>query len=227
MGMLQFIVLSGPDKGREASLENGSRIGRGAASGLRLSDRSISREHASVESRDGVWFVVDQGSTNGLWDGDERVSEIELTDQREVRLGEVVLRAQFDGVTPAASLAPAPAPRPPRPAPREEQVQFSSGGGAIVDEPDGDIDLDIEWSDEGDVAGESGPTAVPENARPAARDLQREEILRSMQPSKGGLARADMSQLPGWVRALLALGVALASAGVFYAVMQGVKSTRG
>jgi hypothetical protein len=110
-------------------------------------------------------------------------------------------------------------------------MQFSSGGGAIVDEPDGDIDLDIdldiEWSDEGDVAGESAPTAVPKNARPAVRDLQREEILRSMQPSKGGLARADMSQLPGWVRALLALGVALASAGVFYAVMQGVKSTRG
>ena len=226
MGMLQFIVLSGPDKGREASLENGSRIGRGAASGLRLSDRSISRDHASVESRDGVWFVVDQGSTNGLWDGDERVSEIELTDQREVRLGEVILLAQFAEATPAASLAAAPAPAP-RPAPREEAIQFSSGGGAIVDEPAGDIDLDIEWSDEDDVAGESAPTAAPKKARPAVRDLQREEILRSMQPSKGGLARADMSQLPGWVRALLALGVALASAGVFYAVMQGVKSTRG
>ncbi len=222
--MLQLIVLSGPDEGREASLENGSRIGRGPASGLRLSDRSISREHARVETREGVWFLVDQGSTNGVWDGETRVAELRLIDAMEVRLGEVVLRVRLEK---AAAEVVAGTPKigaPPRPAPREDSIQFATGGGAAFAEQDAEVDLDIEWSDETEAA--TPPASAPKSARPEVRDLQREELLRNLQRERGGLARADMSQLPGWVRAVLMLGVALVSAGVFYAVMQGIKSTR-
>lgn len=41
-------------------------IGRGKqASGLTIKDPNISRAHATVEQQDGVYWLVDMGSTNG------------------------------------------------------------------------------------------------------------------------------------------------------------------
>lgn len=237
--MLRLIVLSGPDEGRDASLTDGSRIGRGPASGLRLSDRSISREHASISQRGDQWFVVDMGSTNGLWDGDERVDELLLTDGGVVRLGEVRLEVRLEITVGQAEAAP-PEPGPSKEEPfsgsilgadaqtknakPEASMEFSVGGGAMPVHSTDD-ELEIEWADEG-AEPAPAPAAAAPAAKPAARDLQRDELMRNMQTSKGGLARADLSQLPVWMRALLILGVLAASGAVFYFVMQGVLSTR-
>jgi predicted component of type VI protein secretion system len=216
--MLRLTVKSGPDEGREAILEHGSRIGRSPASGLRLSDASISREHASIERRDGRWFLKDEGSTNGVWDGKEQVPSIELQDGQNVRIGEVNLSIEID------SPAPSPPPVAPAPAKPAESIQIQAGGGAIVE--DDDVEIDIEWADES--AKDSSPQATPSPAaKPAVRDLQRDELLRNMQQGKSGLAQADLSQLPVWMRAVLLLAVLAGSCGVFWGVMQMVRSMRG
>jgi len=50
----------------------------------------VSRKHAKIVAQDGVWKVVDLGSSNGtfvLRDDFERVDEAELTDGQEFALG--------------------------------------------------------------------------------------------------------------------------------------------
>ncbi len=41
-------------------------IGRGSAADLRLQDPSVSRQHAVVFQKDGVYYIKDLGSTNGF-----------------------------------------------------------------------------------------------------------------------------------------------------------------
>jgi hypothetical protein len=40
-------------------------IGRGKQAGLTIKDPNISRAHATIEQQDGVYYLVDLGSTNG------------------------------------------------------------------------------------------------------------------------------------------------------------------
>lgn len=50
------------------------RIGRDPGSGLRLSHETVSRAHAELSVRDGVWIVRDLGSTNGTTVNGRRVT---------------------------------------------------------------------------------------------------------------------------------------------------------
>lgn len=213
--MLRLIVLTGPDVGREADLTHGGLVGRSEAASLRLRDRSISREHARIDQRGASWFLVDQNSTNGLWVGLERVSEAELADFGEVRVGEVTLRARFESDQPESKVTTA--------APRQEPIQFQSGGGATVVEDEG-ADLELEWDLEESAPGTAADPGGQASSAPKAttRDLQREELLRSLQTKRAGLLSADLSQLPSWMRGLLFLGALLVAVGVFYGVMQVV-----
>lgn len=47
---------------------------------LRVDDSNVSRQHAAIERVNGVWYVVDLGSTNGVWVGGERVARRALVD---------------------------------------------------------------------------------------------------------------------------------------------------
>lgn len=47
---------------------------------LRVDDSNVSRQHAAIERVNGVWYVVDLGSTNGVWVGGERVVRRALVD---------------------------------------------------------------------------------------------------------------------------------------------------
>ena len=47
---------------------------------LRVDDSNVSRQHAAIERVNGVWYVVDLGSTNGGWVGGERVARRALVD---------------------------------------------------------------------------------------------------------------------------------------------------
>lgn len=49
------------------------RIGRDFACGLRIADDSVSRLHAELCLRDGVWTLRDLGSMNGTWVNGMRV----------------------------------------------------------------------------------------------------------------------------------------------------------
>jgi len=47
---------------------------------LRLDDANVSRQHAMIERANGAWYVVDLGSTNGVFVSGERVARRALRD---------------------------------------------------------------------------------------------------------------------------------------------------
>jgi hypothetical protein len=56
-------------------------IGRSkSGADLRLDDANVSRQHAMIERVGGAWYVVDLGSTNGVFVGGERVARRALRD---------------------------------------------------------------------------------------------------------------------------------------------------
>ena len=65
-------------------------IGRDEESDIQLTEPLVSRNHARIECRDGVYYVQDIGSTNWTRVNDEVVSERALVDGDEVRFGRAV-----------------------------------------------------------------------------------------------------------------------------------------
>ena len=60
-------------------------LGRHHECEVHLDDASVSRRHAALRRRDGMWTLVDLGSTNGTWVNGRRV-----TSRATVRRGDVV-----------------------------------------------------------------------------------------------------------------------------------------
>jgi sigma-B regulation protein RsbU (phosphoserine phosphatase) len=63
--MPELIVRTGTSAGSQFPLEQDVEVGRGAASGVSVSDAGVSRRHAKLYLRNGVWYVQDLGSQNG------------------------------------------------------------------------------------------------------------------------------------------------------------------
>lgn len=72
-------------------LQGRTVAGRAPSCAVPLEDSSVSREHAAFVRRDGTWWVVDLGSTNGTAVNDRTAAEHELSDGDRVRLGDAVL----------------------------------------------------------------------------------------------------------------------------------------
>lgn len=69
-------------------------IGRSSACDLQLLSERVSRQHAKIESVGGMGFrIVDNGSSNGIWFGPERVNTRALRDGDIVRIGDRRVRA--------------------------------------------------------------------------------------------------------------------------------------
>ncbi len=83
------IINEGPLKGTKFEIHSAlTNVGRGAHNDVVLADESISDSHAKIQRRDGGWFIVDQGSTNGTYVGDRRVQgEQHVTGAPDVRFG--------------------------------------------------------------------------------------------------------------------------------------------
>ena len=62
-------------------------VGRASACGLVVSDESVSARHCRVVSENGIFTVVDLGSTNGTFVNGKRVSTQLLVDGDKVSLG--------------------------------------------------------------------------------------------------------------------------------------------
>lgn len=101
-------------------------FGRDDDNVLVVPDPRLSRMHASIEPDDsGGWWVVDRGSSNGLFFGGAKVDRIDLRDGAEFLAGDTRFRFEADGgravdrtvlaetVVDAAPVVPPPLPPSP------------------------------------------------------------------------------------------------------------------
>lgn len=93
-----IIVLAGERMGEVFPLTSSTTIiGRGVTAGIRINDEGISREHASVVSEDGMYYLQDVGSTNGTFVNGEQTQHHLLKEGDKVELGvDCVLRFTFE-----------------------------------------------------------------------------------------------------------------------------------
>ena len=80
---IKFTFIKGKYTGGEFSIRDGQKlsIGRDISSDVAIVDSKVSRNHASITSRDGRLFIEDHNSTNGTYLNGEKLSpstEIEL-----------------------------------------------------------------------------------------------------------------------------------------------------
>lgn len=62
-------------------------IGRGKqSSDLTLKDPNVSRQHAMVEYQNGVYFIVDMGSTNGVEYNGQRIARKQIAEGDTFRI---------------------------------------------------------------------------------------------------------------------------------------------
>jgi pSer/pThr/pTyr-binding forkhead associated (FHA) protein len=72
-------------------------VGRDPSCDLVIDDKSVSRRHAYFERRGSGWGVLDQGSANGTFLNGAQISDADLYDGQELRLGMVPLRVEIEG----------------------------------------------------------------------------------------------------------------------------------
>ena len=91
--LASFLVRAGEQKGHRLAVRRPSAtIGRAEYNDVVVKDPSVSAEHARLRRRDGLWLVIDAGSTNGTYvDGELAAEETPLVAGASVRVGEVTL----------------------------------------------------------------------------------------------------------------------------------------
>lgn len=67
------------------------RIGRTEAANLRIDSAQVSREHAEIVERNGMWMLRDLGSTNGTQVNGTQVTEALLSDRDVIKVAETEL----------------------------------------------------------------------------------------------------------------------------------------
>ena len=65
-------------------------IGRSKSSDIKISSDSISNTHALLIKRDKGWFIKDLNSNNGTYINGKSVKKSNITDEDDIRLGEVI-----------------------------------------------------------------------------------------------------------------------------------------
>ena len=76
----------------EVPLKSGpNTIGRAADNDIRIDHPKVSRQHATVELRDGIATLVDQRSGNGTWVDGEKISEKKIQGSEAIQIGPAVL----------------------------------------------------------------------------------------------------------------------------------------
>jgi transcriptional regulator with PAS, ATPase and Fis domain len=96
---VQLEVTSGPNASAKARVDKPTfTIGTGDGVDMRLTDDTVSREHLRISLRpDGV-HLRDEGSTNGTWIGNMRVSEVTLAAGVSLTLGSTTVSLQIESV---------------------------------------------------------------------------------------------------------------------------------
>ncbi len=89
--MASFFVIRGRDQGKRYELADGLTLGRESGTGIQLRDTEISRRHAQISNRDGIFWLLDLKSSNGSFVNDFRVEEHRLRSGDRVLLGSTLM----------------------------------------------------------------------------------------------------------------------------------------
>jgi len=120
--MAKLVVLSAGLTGRSHELKaDKTTIGRVEDNTFQLAEPSVSSHHCEVEMRGSDVLVKDLNSTNGTFINGEKVTESVLKPGQTLRLGQVEIRLETEGMpapapAPASASAPAAASSAPAPA---------------------------------------------------------------------------------------------------------------
>jgi len=121
--MARIVLIEGNYKGNEVELSGIEvLIGRDQECNLPLDDSRVSRHHAKLSCKNGIWQLADLESANGTTLNGSPVKAAALKDNDIVGIGGTVFRFKADGAgsvaeAPAAKAAPAKAPVAPPAAP--------------------------------------------------------------------------------------------------------------
>jgi len=121
-------------------MESPMTIGRDTGSQIRINEPSISRRHATIEQRDGVFYVIDLSSQNGTRLDGLPVTESPLPDSCKLHFGSVL--AEFNLISAEAS-ALATVPVPAEPVEDSDWQSIPSDGQGVMDDifrPPGSLD---------------------------------------------------------------------------------------
>jgi pSer/pThr/pTyr-binding forkhead associated (FHA) protein len=96
--LAHLVIRSGVLKGQRLPVRTSlANVGRADYNDIVLPDDSVSTVHAKLQRREGIWVIVDLGSTNGTFaDGERVAAEAVLAPGALLRFGEV--RAFFEPV---------------------------------------------------------------------------------------------------------------------------------
>src|SRR5436190_9876654 len=114
--MAKLVVLSAGLTGRSHELKTDkTTIGRVEDNTFQIAEPSVSSHHCEVEMRGSDVLVKDLNSTNGTFVNGEKVTESVLKPGQTLRVGQVEIRLETEGMpapapAPASAAAPAPAP---------------------------------------------------------------------------------------------------------------------
>jgi FHA domain/Domain of unknown function (DUF1707) len=85
---LRAALAAPPPSGLLSGVSRGQiTLGRSSTCQLVFDDDTVSRRHAALVCRDGVWHVVDLGSSNGTYVNGRRVIDAEVRSGDELTLG--------------------------------------------------------------------------------------------------------------------------------------------
>lgn len=88
---LILVVKDGARAGDQFRPQNGLTLGRSKGD-IILRDSKVSNPHAQIkEELDGSLYLVDQGSSNGIWVNDQKVDKVLLKQGLQVRLGSTTI----------------------------------------------------------------------------------------------------------------------------------------
>jgi predicted component of type VI protein secretion system len=87
-------------------------IGRVEDNTFQIADPSVSSHHCEVHLRGGDIFIRDLNSTNGSYIGNDKITEQVLKPGQTLRLGQVELKLEAEGMAAFLPAAPGQAPAP-------------------------------------------------------------------------------------------------------------------
>ena len=93
-----LVVIYGEDLGRRIALgETAIEAGRSTACGIPVDQESVSRHHARIWWTGSGYKVKDLGSTNGTYVNDALITEQDLNDGDQIKIGRTILKFMYGG----------------------------------------------------------------------------------------------------------------------------------